>query len=236
MALASDGGRPGRVISCPGRPVADRGMLDRRSGHLARADGSSGVVAPVAETPWTSSATRDAVRHRDAESSADSGLDRHAEPPWMGVGRLITQRSRVQIPPPLPSLQVRGLFRSWKGPSCCGVLTSLLTVRWTGGFLPSRHGPGLLAHGGRLLSRFGIEAGTGGGLQCSVLVRAAGSVAVIRSELAQGCRSLGVRAPQPRHDAVTRKQSRRLGRLRNFSPEPRDGGPSGRCAGRGRST
>ena len=41
---------------------------------------------------------------------------------------LITQRSRVQIPPPLPNWQVRGLFRFWEGPSCCGVLTSLLTT------------------------------------------------------------------------------------------------------------
>ena len=42
---------------------------------------------------------------------------------------LITQRSRVQIPPPLPSLQVRGLFRSWKGPSACAVCTELCTRR-----------------------------------------------------------------------------------------------------------
>ncbi len=40
---------------------------------------------------------------------------------------LITQRSRVQIPPPLPSLQFRGLFRSWKGPSACAVCTELCT-------------------------------------------------------------------------------------------------------------
>src|SRR5579859_4092654 len=40
---------------------------------------------------------------------------------------LITQRSRVQIPPPLPSPQVRGLFRSWKGPSACAVCTELCT-------------------------------------------------------------------------------------------------------------
>src|SRR6185312_11053936 len=40
---------------------------------------------------------------------------------------LITQRSRVQIPPPLLSWQVRGLFRSWKGPSACGVCTELCT-------------------------------------------------------------------------------------------------------------
>jgi len=43
------------------------------------------------------------------------------------IGLLITQRSRVQIPPPLPSLQVRGLFRSWRGPSACAVCTELCT-------------------------------------------------------------------------------------------------------------
>jgi hypothetical protein len=45
--------------------------------------------------------TRDAVRHRDAESSADAGLDGRDEPVWTKAGLLITQRSRVQIPPPL---------------------------------------------------------------------------------------------------------------------------------------
>ena len=44
-----------------------------------------------------------------------------------GIGLLITQRSRVQIPPPLLSLQVRGLFRSWKGPSAVAVCTELRT-------------------------------------------------------------------------------------------------------------
>jgi len=29
MALASDGARPDRAISCPRRPVTDRGALDR---------------------------------------------------------------------------------------------------------------------------------------------------------------------------------------------------------------
>ena len=43
--------------------------------------------------------------------------ERRPETPETHVVWLITQRSRVQIPPPLPSLQVRGLFRSWKGPS-----------------------------------------------------------------------------------------------------------------------
>jgi len=31
------------IISCPRRPAADRGALDRRPGRLARADGNSGV-------------------------------------------------------------------------------------------------------------------------------------------------------------------------------------------------
>ena len=40
-----------------------------------------------------------------------------------GVVVLITQRSQVQILPPLPTLQVRGLFRLWKRPFACRVLT-----------------------------------------------------------------------------------------------------------------
>jgi hypothetical protein len=48
-------------------------------GWSAHADGGSGVVAGVVETPWTGSATRDAVRHRDAASSADAGLDGRGE-------------------------------------------------------------------------------------------------------------------------------------------------------------
>jgi hypothetical protein len=50
-------------------------------GWSAHADGGSGVVAGVAETPWTGSATRDAVRHRDAASGADAGLDGRGESP-----------------------------------------------------------------------------------------------------------------------------------------------------------
>ena len=42
-----------------------------------------------------------------------------------GVVVLITQRSRVQILPPLPISQVKGLFRFRKGPSCCGLCTDL---------------------------------------------------------------------------------------------------------------
>jgi hypothetical protein len=51
--------------------------LGGRCGRLP-ADGSSGVVARVIETPWTGSATPDAARHRGAASSADAGLGRRA--------------------------------------------------------------------------------------------------------------------------------------------------------------
>ncbi len=40
-----------------------------------------------------------------------------------GVVVLITQRSQVQILPPLPISQVRGLFRFQERPSCCGMRT-----------------------------------------------------------------------------------------------------------------
>jgi hypothetical protein len=91
-----------------------------------------------------------------------------------GVVVLITQRSQVQILPPLPNVQVRGLFRLWKRPSCCGVLTSLLTA------LPPRDvsalltvPPGLLTNSGRLADRVGIRAGSGSGLPHSWPGRAA---------------------------------------------------------------
>src|SRR6185312_12087777 len=44
---------------------------------------------------------------------------------------LITQRSRVQIPPPLP--RPEALSRTEKGPFACGLYTDLLTKRplWT---------------------------------------------------------------------------------------------------------
>ena len=119
MALASDGARPDTVIWCPRRPAADRGALDRRSGRLARADGGSGVVAGVVETPWTGGASRDAVRHRDAGSSADAGQRGRGESAWMGAGLLITQRSRVQIPPPLLVSAGQGPFPAGRGPFAC---------------------------------------------------------------------------------------------------------------------
>ncbi len=42
-----------------------------------------------------------------------------------GVVVLITQRSQVQILPPLPNQQVRGLFRYRERPHCCGLCTDL---------------------------------------------------------------------------------------------------------------
>src|SRR5215469_16256840 len=91
-------------VSCPRRQVVDPfAAPDRRSGRLARADGGLGVVANVVETPWTGSATGDAMRRRGAESSAAAGLNRRDEAVWTRAGCLITQRSRVQIPPPPPS-------------------------------------------------------------------------------------------------------------------------------------
>jgi hypothetical protein len=111
------------------------------------------------------------------------GAERQERRAETARGLLITQRSQVQILPPLPSLQVRGLSRFREGPSCCGVLTSLLTALGSGDSLlcpawatiPDLRTPPS--------SRFGIEAGSGGSLLCSAPVRAAGSVAVIRSEL-----------------------------------------------------
>ncbi len=83
---------------------------------LAHADGISGVVTGVVETPWTGSETRDATRHCGASSSAHAGLHGRGGSAWMGAGLLITQRSRVQIPPPLP--RPEALSRTEKGPFC----------------------------------------------------------------------------------------------------------------------
>src|SRR5690348_18353545 len=106
------------VVSCPSpQVVAAHGTPDRRSGcRLARADGGSGVVADVVETPWTGGASRDAVRHRGAVSSADAGLPRLSESLWTGTGLLMTQRSRVQIPPPLLISAGQGPFPAGGGP------------------------------------------------------------------------------------------------------------------------
>ncbi len=60
-----------------------------------------GVVTPVVETSWIGSDTGDAVRHCDAWCSAHAGQHGRGDSAWMGTGLLITQRSRVQIPPPL---------------------------------------------------------------------------------------------------------------------------------------
>ena len=49
----------------------------------------------------------------------------HAESAETPLGLLITQRSQVQILPPLLFTQVRGLFRFRRRPSCCGLCTDL---------------------------------------------------------------------------------------------------------------
>ena len=49
--------------------------------------------------------------------------ERSSETPETRVVVLITQRSEVQILPPLPIPQVKGLFRLRKGPSVCQMLT-----------------------------------------------------------------------------------------------------------------
>src|SRR5690349_6229128 len=77
-----------------GRGVGCRcARVGSASGRLAHPDCSSGVVARVAETPWTGSATRDAVRRHDTVSIADARPLRRGLPSWMEAGLLITQRS-----------------------------------------------------------------------------------------------------------------------------------------------
>jgi hypothetical protein len=69
MALARDSARPGTLISSEvfvWQIVAFRIDVP---GWPARADGGSGVVARVVETPWTGSATPDAVRRRGPRAS-----------------------------------------------------------------------------------------------------------------------------------------------------------------------
>jgi hypothetical protein len=84
MALARDGARPRHVISSEVFVWQIIAFRINVPGWSAHADGGFGVVAGVVETPWT--ATRDAVRHRDAASSANAGLERQnaAEPSNVG--------------------------------------------------------------------------------------------------------------------------------------------------------
>ena len=86
---------------------------------------------------------------------------------------LIAQRSQVQILPPLPNSQVRGLFRFRKRPFACGVLTRFNGpwAKWLS--YPSHRAPGLLTHGDRLADRIRIEAGSGSGLLRPVPIRVA---------------------------------------------------------------
>jgi hypothetical protein len=79
---------------------------------------------------------RDAAGHAETEKTQQDwddfmplvrrgqrGNQRRRETAETHVVWLITQRARVQIPPPLPIPQVRGLSRSWKRPLACWVLT-----------------------------------------------------------------------------------------------------------------
>jgi hypothetical protein len=82
MALAWDGApAPGTLISSEVIVWQIVALRVNVPGWSAHADGGSGVVAGVAETPWTGSATQDAVKHRDAASGADAGLDGRGESP-----------------------------------------------------------------------------------------------------------------------------------------------------------
>src|SRR5207344_2453808 len=81
-----------------------------------------GVVTPVVETSWIGSDTGDAVRHCDSWCSAHAGQHGRGDSAWMGTGLLITQRSRVQIPPPLLVSAGRGPLQVGRGPlrfGCC---------------------------------------------------------------------------------------------------------------------
>jgi hypothetical protein len=74
------------------------------------------------ETGETEPTERDAIcpvrrGHRTRERRLETG---ETDVVW-----LITQRSRVQIPPPLP--RPEALSRTEKGPLACGLLTDLLT-------------------------------------------------------------------------------------------------------------
>src|SRR5689334_22962064 len=121
------------------------------SGQSARADGSFWVVARVVETSWTGSATGDAVRRRDAGSSADAGLtglDGRDERAWTGTVLLITQRSRVQIPPPLP--RAEAISRTEKGPICTRIANGVVNAGPVHTVQAARWSPGA---GRRLIAR-----------------------------------------------------------------------------------
>jgi hypothetical protein len=79
---------PLRVSAGPRAPAQARHCQAARrgGGDRAHADADSVVVARVVETLWTGRVTRDVMRHRNAESSADAGLDRRDESVWTRAG------------------------------------------------------------------------------------------------------------------------------------------------------
>jgi hypothetical protein len=66
------------------------------------------VAACVAETPWTKTVARDGGRRRGSPRRVDARLHGLPGPSWTTAALLITQRSRVQIPPPLPGKTAPG--------------------------------------------------------------------------------------------------------------------------------
>jgi hypothetical protein len=115
----------GRSQDRNGDPATASVIIGRMHGEVQRqppsrwpagVDGSFAVVTGVVETPWTGSDTRGVVRHRGAGSSGDAGLDGRDEPAWTATVLLITQRSRVQIPPPLPISAGQAPFLVGEGP------------------------------------------------------------------------------------------------------------------------
>ena len=101
----------------------------RRSESPGRADRSCARICArdAAGQVKTGETQRHGYEHARLVGPGHRAHWRLHEFPETGVVVLITQRSQVQILPPLPSLQVRGLFRSWKGPSVSGLCTSLCT-------------------------------------------------------------------------------------------------------------
>ena len=125
----------------PCRTVAWRARTRCRAPGMAATEGREGCgncrSIACSVNRFVNRTRRDSTRRgrRSRQSEMGSVLSAEVTMPARDSPRrpetrvvwLITQRSRVQIPPPLPSLQVRGLFRSWKGPSACAVCTELCT-------------------------------------------------------------------------------------------------------------
>ncbi len=137
LAIQGARSRSVKTISPSSRPPTgrwwgrrqDRTITGTKRGELGLAENRrSRACKPVCQ--------RDAVEQggtwktrraaRDEEPSCPRGQrirERRPGMPETGVVVLITQRSQVQILPPLPKVQVRGLFRSWERPSVCVLCT-----------------------------------------------------------------------------------------------------------------